>query len=448
MSRRTGTLDRRTLLRGAGVACALPYLEAMCRGSAPVASEAPRRLCCVYFPNGVSLPSVKEEEYRQYRWFPEGEGADYKTTNTLRPLDAHRDQLTVLGGLSHPKSRALLGHLAGDTWLTGGDLRGSAYRNQVSVDQVAARTLGRDTRYKSLVLSTDGGVGYKSRIATLSFADGGRPLPAEHRQRLIFERYFAAGTKADIERRRQSLGRGQKVIDLVLDDARSMRRGLGRADQQRLDEYLSAVNSVEEQIRRNERWLNKPLQTPDMELDLDVAAAADPQGYLRAMFDLMVLAFQTDLTRVTTFMMGREDGMGFAENFPKLGLGLKKGHHTITHDKNTGHWAEWGAYDRWLTEQFAYFVERLHTVEDAHGPLLDRTLVLYGSACSSTHNARNYPLVLAGGSDFGVQHGAYRRPEEETPMANLLLALLQTLGCPEPSFAESTEPYEAIHEKV
>ncbi|MEM7812884.1 MAG: DUF1552 domain-containing protein [Planctomycetota bacterium] len=440
-------LHRRTLLRGAGVACALPYLEAMAVGNTPAASasDAAKRMCFVYFPNGVSMPPAGGEDREAWGWFPIGEGRDCRFTKVLEPLEPHRDELTVFGGFSHPNSRRLLGHIAGDTWLTGGDLRGSAYKNSISADQVAARAIGGTTRYPSLTLSCDGGVGYKSRIATLSFADGGKPVPAQHNPRAIFERYFVPSGGDSLDERRRSLDVGRKVVDLIMDDARVLRRRLGRTDRVKMDDYLDSLSQVETGIARSESWLDTPL--PDVDesaFSLDVSAAVDPQAYIRTMFDLITLAFETDLTRVVTYMIAREDGMGFGENFPKLALGIKKGHHKISHDKSDGHWAEWGSYDRWLTSQLAYFVDRLRNVRDARGPVLDNTLVLYGSACSSTHNARNYPLVLAGGSGMGVEHGGYRPMSEETPMSNLLLSALRTAGAKVERFADSNGLVEGL----
>ena len=159
---------------------------------------------------------------------------------------------------------------------------------------------------------------------------------------------------------------------------------------------------------------------------------------MRATFDLIVLALQTDITRVVTYMMGREDGMGFGDNFPQVALGINKGHHTISHDNADGHWEEWGRFDRWYAEQFAYFLGRLASVEDEHGPLLDRTLCTYGSCCSTTHNARNYPIALAGGSALGVRHGKYRSFDED-PFSNLLLATLRVAGVEAETFSDSTE---------
>jgi len=436
-------LDRRSFLRGAGVACALPYLEAMGLGAqAPVDGYAgPRRLGFLYFPNGCSLPDEKDAENAHWRWFPSGEGRDFAFTRVLDSLEPHRDRLSVLGGLSHPKSRELLGHIAGDTWLTGGDVRGSAYRNTVSVDQVAAQALKRHTRYPSLVLSTDGGVGYKSRVSTLSFDANGRPIPAERKPREIFERYFAptgaGGHTAD--ERRVALLRGKKVVDLVNDEAKRLSRKLGARDRDKLGEFLDSIGAVEEQIRRDERWLDVPRAPVDASrFELDVQAKVDPTRFLRTMIDLMVLGWQTDATRVMTFQMAREDGMGFGDNFPRHAIGVAKGHHTISHDTHDGHFDEWGPLDRWYAGHFAYLLERMRATTDEHGSLLDTTALVYGSCCSTTHNARNYPLVLAGGEKLGLAHGVYRRYDESVPLANLFVSLLSAVGTPVERFADST----------
>jgi hypothetical protein len=409
-------------------------------GVGATAGAAPRRACFVSFPNGCSLPEPGDAEHARWRWFPRGIGADFEFTEVLRPLEPFRDRLTVHGGLSHPLSRDLLGHLAGDTWLTAGDARGDSYQNRISVDQVAALSLKQHTRYPSLVLSTDGGVGYRSRVSTLSFDPTGRPIPAEHRQRLIFERYFAPdGAGGATAARRESLARGRKIVDLLLDDSRRLSRRLGGQDQRKIEDFLASLSAVEEQVQRNEAWLEVPMRPFDASgIELDARADLDPSAYLRAMYDLIVLALETDLTRVVTYQTGREDGMGFGDNFPQLALGIKKGHHTISHDHGSGHWEEWGRLDRWFAEQFAYFVGRLAEVRDEHGPLLDSTMVLYGSCCSTTHNARNYPLLLAGGAAMGLAQGRYTvHDERHVPMSNLLLSMLRALGVPAASFADS-----------
>ena len=441
MSSKSWHLDRRTFLRGLGVAVALPYLEGMGSALQGAQAAAPRRLAFVYFPNGCSLPSLDDEKYREWRWFPDGEGADYRFTRVLASLEPFRKDLSVLGGLSHPLSRELLGHLAGDTWLTAGDLRFGEYRNRVSLDQVAARELKRHTRYPSFVFSADGGVGYKSRVSTLSFDANGHPIPSEHVHRRIFERYFAPDGGATTEERRRSLQEDKKIVDLVLEDSRWLRRSLGEADRRKLEEYLESLRAVEEQVRRNEQWLDVPLGDFDAShLTLDVQQTVDPQACVRTMLDLMVLGFQLDLTRVMTYMLGREDGMGFGDNYPKLACGIERGHHTISHDTHEGHWKEWGTFDTWYAEQFAYFLGRMREVRDEHGSLLENTMVLYGSCCSTTHNARNYPLVLAGGGRMGLRHGRYTVYGNETPLSNLFVSMLHALGIARESFADSTGP--------
>lgn len=443
MARPSWSLSRRTFLRGAGVAVATPYLYAMEKSLAvgDGAPAPPRRLAYLYFPNGCSLPPEDDAAHAGWRWFPRPEGAGFALTEVTRPLEPFRDQLSFYGGLSHPKSRELLGHLAGDTWLTGGDVRFDQYKNTISVDQVAARTLGEHTRYPSLVLSTDGGVGYKSRVSTLSFGPTGRPIPSEHRQRSIFERYFSPSGGASTEERKRALARDKRIVDLVLEDSKRLKKRLGARDAEKMDEYLDSLESVERQVERNEAWLDRPMKPFSAEhLNLDPNPRTAAQDYVRATLDLIALAFETDITRVATYMMAREDGMGFGDNFPKIALGINKGHHTISHDMVDGHWPEWGKLDQWYASHYAYFLDRLARTEDEHGPLLDRTLTVYGSCCSTTHNARNYPTAVAGGKALGVQHGRYVRFEKEEPFSNLLLSSLHAAGVPAESFSDSTGP--------
>lgn len=458
MSRKSWQLDRRTFLRGVGVSCLLPWLEAMEAPRLPKSAAAPRRVCFVYFPNGCSLPERDDEKNADWRWFPDCEGEDFRFTEVLAPLEPFREDLAIYGGLSHPKSRKLLGHLAGDTWLTAGDLRGDRYKNSVSVDQVAARTLKKHTRFPSLVLSADGGVGYKSRVSTLSFDENGRPIPSENVQRRIFERYFASSREGLTAERRKSLGRGRKIVDLVLAESRDLKRRLGRDDQERMDDFLTSLDEVEQQIRRNERWLATPVGPFESDhLELDAKAKVDPKSYIRTMYDLLALAFRLDLTRVATYMLAREDGLGIGESWPSKAVGIKRGHHTISHDTHQGHFEQWGRYDRWYAEQFAHFLERLRAAKDEHGSVLDRTIVVYGSACSTTHNARNYPMAVAGGRELGVRLGHYRHygadeaarakkagakhfVETDRPCSDLYLSILQALRVPAATFADGHEP--------
>ena len=440
MKKKSWHIDRRTFIRGMGVTCMLPFFEGMAMTSLSKFAKpvSPKRLCILYFPNGVGLPPKESIYHKKWSWFPIGEGSDYKMTKSLSPLSPYRSDMSIMGGLSHPFSRNVLGHMAGDSFLTGGDLRGE-YKNSISLDQVAAEKLSHYTRFPSLTLSTDGGVGYKSRTSTLSFNSSGKPIPSEHRQREIFERYFSPNGGTPTHQRRKSIQQGMKIVDLVLEDSKTLKNRLGSNDKAKLDEYLTSLDQVEKQLTRNEKWLDVPMKEFDASLiNLDVDPTAAPEDYVRSMMDLMILGFQTDATRVISYLMAREDGMGFGDNFPKIALGLQ-GHHTISHDKATGHWEDWGRLDRWYAKQFAYFINKMKNTKDIHGSLLDNTLILYGSACSTTHNARNYPLILAGGSKMGVNHGEYTVfDEKQERLSNLYLNMLNRLDVNIESFSDST----------
>ena len=284
MANRSWHLDRRSFLHGVGVTLTLPYLEAMGTTiTQPENDAARKRLCCLYFPNGCGIPNRDKDStaHSQWSWFPLGEGRDYELTNTLSVLADHRQEMSILGELSHPRSRELLGHIAGDSWLTGGDVSGSNYRNNISIDQVAARKLGESTRYPSLTLSVDGGVGYQSRVSTLSFDDAGKPIPAEHRHRAIFERYFSPAGGTTTRERQAQLQRGRRIVDLVLEDSRRLSRQLGNSDRRKLDEFLASLSRVEQQIQRNEKWLKTP--HPDVSadhIDFEVDATRNPEAYI------------------------------------------------------------------------------------------------------------------------------------------------------------------------
>lgn len=434
------TLDRRSFIKGAGVVASLPYLECMAQTAPKVGqrSISPQRMCYISVPNGVSLPG-ENSEYKQWNWFPFGEGENYQLTNVLSSLTPFKQDVSIISGLSHPRSRSLLGHIAGDTFLTAGDVRAD-YNNNISVDQFAAAIKKHNTRFPSLVLSADGGVGFKSRASTLSYNARGNAIPSEHSHRLIFERYFSLNGKTTSEERKKSLKRDQKVVDLLLEDAKRLQKKLGVNDRDKIAQHLDSLNDLEDQIKRNEAWLDIPLANFNSDhIDLAVDAKIDPQAYIRTMFDLIVLAFQLDLTEVASYMIAREDGMGLGDSYPKIALGMNKGHHKISHDKTTGHWEEWGQYDQWLASHFSYFIGRMKNTQDQFGSLLDNTQILYGNPCSTTHNARNCPLILAGGKSMGLTHGSFHKFSDEVPMSNLFVKMLQSAKVPTKNFADSNE---------
>jgi len=433
-------LSRRKFLQGVGVICSLPYLEAMEKSVKTLGylGDKPKRACFVYTPNGVSLPPVGNQARNDWHWFPHETGRDFKFNKVHEALAPYREQLSYWGGLSHPKSRDLLGHLAGDTWLTGGDVGGAEYNNSVSLDQVAATHLGEKTRYSYLSMSCDGGVGYKSRTSTLSYDANGKAIPTESSPREMFERYFSGGSAGSKNERRKQLQKGKKIVDAVMSETKSLNRKLGVADQEKIDEYMSSLSDVEGRIARTESWLDVPM--PDVDIDgvsLDITQSA-PEEYIRAMFDIMVIALQTDSSRVMSYMIAREDGMGLGDKFPSIVLGFKKGHHGLSHDREEGAFERMGRYDQFLANQFGYFLKRLSEVNDENGPLLDSTMTLYGSCCSTVHNARNYPLIVAGGKNLGIDHGKYTVHKESIPLSNFYVSMLHALDIPAESFGDST----------
>jgi len=431
---RSWHLDRRTALQAAGVTLALPWLEAMGASSSP--SHPPRRICSVLFPFGVAVPKDDHPE-RDWGWFPRGSGKDYQLTKVLEPLQPLMRDVSIFEGLSHPRCRAMNGHDTGDTFLTGHNLEPHTYRNSISLDQRAAQQLGRETRLASLTLSTDGGVGPRTRTTTLSYNEKGQPIPALCDPKKIFARLFGQDGASRSDRRRlESAG---SILDLVAEQSRSLRHRLGVADQRKLDEFETSVRDVEQRLERSRNWLEVPLpEVAPGSVDLEASTDA-PRSYLEAIYDLMFLAFQTDLTRVTTYMIGSY-GPSRARAFPTC-LGLPKDWHGLAHGARKKGGAErLGQFDRFLTENLARFLTRLRNTPEGNdgGTLLDHTLVLYGSSNSVTHQNRNYPLLLAGGRGLGFQHGHFLSFEESMPLANLFLSMLHATGVETDRFADST----------
>ena len=440
MATKTWHLHRRTFLRGIGVSLALPWLECMTASAAATSTEVPRRFCSMYFGFGVGLPK-EDSEHSQWRWFPNGEGADFEFTKTLKPLESLREQLSVLGGLSHPNGRRMGGHDTGDTFLTGAFLHNEQLRNTVSVDQIYADAVADQTRFRSLVLSTDGGVGEPTRSSTLSYNDKGRPIPSLNQPQQIFDRFFGSGDSGSIAAERR-LNSSARMLDRILEDSRSLKTRLGKRDQEKLEEYLASVRQIEQNVERSQRWLEIPRpELRDEERDiLNLEADHEaPLQFMRTMYDLVYLAFRTDSTRVATYQVtNMADCSSKAVRFPQL-EGFKNSLHGLAHGWNKPEGAEaLGRWDRFMAEQFAYFLNRLASAEENGKSLLDHTVVLYGSSNSTTHNNQNYPLILAGGNELGLQHNRFYKFDESVPMSNLLLTLLNRVGPRQAAFADST----------
>lgn len=442
MISKTRHLGRRTFLYGSGVSLALPFFESMAAGAR--VNSHPKRLCAVYFPYGI-VQRPDGSEAAEWNWFPQGSGRDFRFNRSLRPLEPHRSDLTVLGGLSHPNGRNMGGHDTADTWLTGAELKEGHLENSVSVDQVAAMHLGDRTRYQSLVLSSDGGVGEPTRSSTLSFGRNGQPVPAEHRPRTVFDRLFGVDSRS-VRAQRRSHDRSRSMLDLVLEHSRSVRSGLDRHDQVKLDEYLASVRQIEKRVIHSQSWLGVPkprVSTRGLHLEADDTT---PGELIKTMYDLIYLAFRTDSTRIATYQIGNMNGAtSIAGKFPQL-LGLSDNMHKMAHDarKNNDGAEPLGQWDLFLSRQLAYFLQRLRETPEGDGTLLDRTMVLYGSSNSQTHVNLNYPLILAGGRDLGLGHGEFREFGEDIPLSNLFVTMLNRLDVPVERFCDSTSDLPGV----
>ncbi len=435
MFRKSWQMHRRTVLKGIGTTLALPLLN--CMATQTKSTIRPKRFCAIYFPYGVSLPK-KGSDAAKWNWFPDQTGRNFQFNESLKCLDPLREQLTVMGGLSHPHGRKIGGHDTADIFLTAAKLKGGQLKNSVSIDQTLASKLGEETRFRSLSLSVDGGVGEATRSSTLSFNRGGQPVPALHQPRMVFNRLFGV-EEGSLEQRRQTLQNSNSMLDGILEHSKSLRRSLGKHDREKFDEYLQSVRQIEQRVERNEKWLD--VAKPEVDANgLHLEADDETPGELiKTMYDLMFLAYQTDSTRFITYQLGNMNGAtSIATKFPAL-LGFGKSQHSLAHGWNKPGGAEaLGKWDRFRSQQLAYFLQRLHDTPEADGTLLDHTVVLYGSSNSNTHNNRNYPLILAGGNRLGFRHGQFHKFSDEVPLSNLFVTMMNRLGLPTESFVDST----------
>ena len=454
-------LNRRHFLRGLGSMVALPLLDAMVplRASA-AAMEKPRRSVFVYIPNGVNGMT----------WQPVKSGRGYELSASLQPLAKHRDEFTVFSGLHHPNGIGQA-HVCADTWLTGAKIDAQSarkYENTISCDQLMAAVTEKHTRFPSLELSIGSGTGRPLNTNTLAFSRDGVPLPAEDNPKQIFNRLFGE-EQGGIAAQRARLTKRRSVLDAVLDDAQSLRLALGTADKTKLDEYLHSVRDVEQRAERLDSWLDVPKPKLDAKFavpfqrDVPKAKAGE---YWRTMFDLIVLALRTDSTRVVTYMNGSE-GNGLA--IPEIGI--TQARHGLSHHNGDPVVLERLAKsDAFIMEQFAHFLGELRTVKDGDVPLLDRTMVLFGSGMSYGHSHcnSNLPILLAGGRDLGLKHGQhidYNRPhlkedytlsyeewrglcgkpkDEKARLSNVMLTMMQKMDVHAEKFVDSLGPVSEV----
>ncbi len=439
-------LPRRTFLRGLGATVALPALEAMTPALARGArlGRSPRRMVFIYVPNGVIMED----------WTPPAEGTDFPLPSILQPMEPHRERMLLMSGLTQNNGRAL-GDGPGDharaaaSYLTGVHPRktaGADIQNGVSVDQVAARAIGAATRLPSLEMSCEGGrmagncdSGYSCAYSNnISWRSETTPNPPEVNPRLVFERLFGAGAGEDPAVRERRRRYRSSILDLVQEDTRRLKGELGATDQRKLDEYLTAVRDIEQRIESAE---NDPQNfEPGMEKPTGVPIAY--AEYAALMFDLLALSFEADVTRIATFMLGRE-----GSNRSYREIDVPEAHHGLTHHK--GHEdkiRKISKVNRYHMELFARFIARLAATTDGDGALLDHSMIVYGSGISdgNRHHHHDLPVMLVGGE--GIKTGRHVCYPAETPMNNLYLSLLDRVGVDVEQMGDSTGKLRGLSE--
>ncbi len=459
MNINTVSLNRRSFLYGAGIALALPQFETFAATN-PNPKNTPKRFLSVYHPDGVGLPLKADPAWKDWSWFPRGGEKDFELTKVLDVLEPLRSEITIYSGLSHPAARQVHGHSNADQYLTGAATGSDGpYKNSISVDQVIAAYAGEFTRHSSLVMSTNGGIGGPRGAQTQSFNRQGRPIPAMNKPKQIFDMLFVTKSKDAAAR----LARSKSALDLLIANTRSLGRQLSKHDQQTLQQYLDAVRDTEVKLAKAQEWVDTPMPRVDTQnLHLD----ADPKEarlYFQTMYELIYLSFMSDSTRVATFQLGRENGEGPHDLLSKaVDLGPA---HGLTHEvKKPNGWKNLGTYNRYQAEEFGRFVQKLKDTPEptGNGNMLDNTFAMHGSASSSFHLSRNYPIISAGGKNLGFTNGRYLKfgkgnednqagagivtdagwrgkvEAEELPLSQLFVTVLQRLGLETNSFAGTT----------
>jgi len=435
-------IPRRAFLRGAGAALALPWLEGMVPAFAAAATKPANRLAFIYSPNGMIMD----------KWTPAREGGAFDLPPILEPLAPFRDRFLVLSGLNQNAADPAPGEgesapheRAGATFLTGVHPKREGYV-ATSVDQIAAKELGKQTQLASLELGlhdTDV-VGQCEKqwscayLNTLSWRAATTPLPIQNDPRAVFERLFGEGNSADSAARLRRIREERSLLDSVIQAAERLRTRLGPGDRNRLTEYLDGIRDVERRIQmaeaQNEAQNKESSEMPLLDRPVGVPAAFN--DYAKLMFDLLVLAFRSDLTRVSTFMLGREQS-----NRTYREIGVPDAHHGLSHHgMDPIKMAKVVQIDIFHSQLFAYFLEKMRSAPDGEGSLLDHSMIVYGSALSdgNEHLNQDLPILLAGGGAGQFKGGRHVRYPKDTPLTNLYLALLDKLGVPLEKFGDST----------
>ncbi len=442
-------ISRRTMLRGMGAAMALPLLDAMApsaKAAAPTAAgagAAPKRMACMYFPNGVW----------QKAWIPEATGKDFTLPFSLEPLKEFQSSLNVISGLDKAASRRGDGHYAKTgNFLTGMPVEKTTGKNisagGISMDQLVASRIGNQTPLPSLELGIDrvisgidSNVGYTRLYGSyISWRAAELPVAKEINPRFVYERLFGEKDASGRETGQKKHDDYKSLLDLAWEDAKDLRGKVGRDDQIKLDEYLDSVRAVEKRIEFSMKtdpreW--QPEALKDLPPAPDQKIPSDFREHVKLMLDLMVLAFQTDSTRVQSFMFANDVS---GRNFSFLD-GVSGGHHQMSHHENKEDKInQYKRITRWHVEQYAYLLGKLDSIQEGEGTLLDNSMILFGSSISdgNRHDPNNLPLVLGGKAGGALKTGQHIANPKNTPLCNLYVDMLNAMDVNEESFGDST----------
>ena len=410
-------LNRRAFLKGTGATVALPFLSAMTPafGKEPI---TPKRFVAMNAGLGFHVPN----------FIPAEAGANYAAPIYLEKLKAHRKDFTVFSGLSHPNQNGNSGHASELTWLTSVPRPGLAgFRNTLSLDQLMAKHIGAATRFSSLTIGVRGN--------SLSWTANGVQIPVQTHPAKIFRQMFVNGTEKEVAEELKNLERGRSILDTVLGDAKALKVTLGERDREKLDEYFTSVRELEIRLQQNKKWARHPKPKVNYKEPQEVADRNDILAKQRLMYDLILLALQTDSTRVIAFSIGGMNAV--PSNIP----GVRTDWHMLSHHgKAETKIEELTRIESAEFEVFSEFLTKLKNVKEAGGHLLDHTAVLFGSNLgnASSHSWHNLPILLAGG---GYKHGHHvaHDPDNNTPFANLFAPLAQRMGLEIEKFGSSTK---------
>ena len=411
------SLNRRAFLRGTGATVALPFLSAMTPAFA-AGPTAPKRFVAMSAGLGFHAPN----------FIPTEAGAGYQAPLYLQKLEKHRKDFTVFSGLSHPNSNGNSGHASELTWLTSAPRPGLAgFRNTISIDQLMARHIGAATRIPSLSVGTNG--------KSLSWTANGVQIPSQTHPAKLFRQMFVNGTEKEVAEEMKNLERGRSILDTVLGDAKALNVTLGARDREKLDEYFTSVRELEVRLQQNKQWANRLKPKVNYREPKEVPDRTDILAKQRLMYDLILLALQTDSTRVITFSLGSMNAV--PNNIP----GVRTDWHMLSHHgKEEAKIEELSKVESAEFGVFSEFLQKMKDIKEEGGHLLDHTAVLFGSNLgnASSHSWRNLPILLAGG---GYKHGHHvaHDPDNNTPFANLFVPLAQRMGVGIEKFGSSTK---------